>query len=180
MIRVGRCELNRLPGFEYDAEGLLFNCFSCIRRSMTWFPLDAAAYAGSLVAIDRLAGEHGLDGSTEIMAGHWLIITWSAVIELSMVSQTAISIKKIEFRGTGGAIGFRDLLRLVVTKWKGKAQTYGHFLQPRWCIIGIVDGIIAADGDDPQIRLLIVMSEFGQLLFDMHHVRTVPADKHDE
>ncbi|MFO0778607.1 MAG: hypothetical protein U0223_13540 [Nitrospira sp.] len=116
---------------------------------MTGLPFDAATYAGSLVALNRLAGEHGLDGCTEIMTGDRFIVTGAAVIELSMVGQTAISIKKIELWGTGSTIGFRDLLGLVVTEWKGKAQTYGHVLQFRRGIVGIVDGIITADGDDP-------------------------------
>ena len=147
---------------------------------MARLPLDAASYAGSLIALNGLAGEHGLDGCAEIATCDRLVVAGAAVIELSMVGQTAISIKKIEFRSAGSAIGFRDLLGLVVTEWKGKAQTYGHFFQPRWCIIGIVDGVITADGDDPEIRALIVLSEPGQLLFHMHHIRTVPADEHDQ
>ena len=177
---VGRCELNGVPGFEYDAEGLFFNRLSSIRRGMARLPLDAATDAGSLVTLNRLAGEHGLDGCAEIETCHRLVVAGAAVIELSMVGQTAISIKKIESRSTGGPIGFRNILGLVVTEWKGNAQTYGHFLQPRWCIIGIGDGIIAADGDDPQIRALIVLSEFGQFMLDMYHIGTVSADEHDE
>ncbi len=149
LIRVGRCELNRLPGFEYDAEGLLFNCFSCIRRSMAWLPLDTATDAGPLITIDGLAGEHGLNGCTEIMTCDWLVVARAAIIELSMVGQTAISIKKIEFWSTGGAIGFRDILGLVVTEWKSKTQALSHFFKFRRGIVGIADGIIAADGDDP-------------------------------
>lgn len=177
---VGPCELKGLPELACDGERLLFNRFSSIRRSMTWLPLDAAAYTGSLVTLNRLAGQHGLDGCAEIATCDRLVVAGAALIELPMIGQTAISIKKIEFRSTGGAIGFRNILGLVVTEWKGKAQTDGHFLQPRWCIIGIVDGVIAADGDDPEIRALIVLSEPGQLLFHMHHIRTVPADEHDE
>ena len=169
-----------LPGFEYDAEGLFFNRLSSIRRSMARLPLDAAPDAGSLVTLDRLAGEHGLDGCAEISTCDRLVVAGAAVIELPMIGQTAISIKKIEFRSTGGPIGFRNILGLVVTEWKGNAQTYGHFLQPRWCIIGIGDGIIATDGDDPEIRVLIVLSEFGQFLLDMYHIGTVSADEHDE
>lgn len=153
---------------------------SGIRRSIARLPLDAAAYAGFLVALDRFAGEHGLDGCAEIATCDRLVVAGAAVIELSMVGQTAISIKKIEFRSRGGPIGFRNILGLVVTEWKGNAQAGGHFLQPQWCIIGIVDGVIAADGDDPEIRALIVLSEPSQLLFYMHHIRTVPADEHDE
>ncbi len=147
---------------------------------MTWLPLDAAAYAGSLVVLNRLAGQHGLDGCVEIATCDRLVVAGAAVIELPMIGQTAMSIKKIEFWSTGGAIGFRDILGLVVAEGKGKAQTYGHFLQPRWCIIGIVDGIIAADGDDPEIRVLIVLSDLGQFLFHVHHIWTVPTDEHDE
>ena len=90
---VGPCELNRLPGFEYDAEGIFFNRLLSIRRSMARLPLDAAAYAGSLITIDRLAGEHGLDGCAEIATCDRLVVAGAAVIELSMVGQTAISIE---------------------------------------------------------------------------------------
>ena len=147
---------------------------------MARLPLDTAAYAGSLIAIDRLTTEPGLNGCTEIATCDRLVVTGAAVIELSMVGQMTILIKKIELWGAGRAIGLRDLLRLVVTEGEFKPQTYGHFLQSRWCILGIVDGISAADGDDSQIRLLIVMSELSQLMFDMYHIGTVPADEHDE
>lgn len=123
---------------------------------MTWLPLDATADAGFLSAIDRFAGEYGFNGCAEIATCDRLVVAGAAVIELSMVGQTAISIKKIEFRSTGGAIGFRNLLGLVVTEWKGKAQTYGHFPQPRWCVVWVVDGVITADGNDPESCLSIV------------------------
>ncbi len=147
---------------------------------MAWLPLDAAAYAGSLIAIDRLTTEHGLNGCTEIATCDRLVVTGAAVIELSMVGQMTISIKKIELWGAGRAIGLRDLLRLVVTERKRETQTYGHFFQFRRGIIGIVLGIITADRDDPQICLLIIMSESGKFLLHMYHIGTVPADKHDE
>ena len=92
------------------------------------FPLDAAAYAGSLLALNGITGEHGLDGCAEIVTRDRPVVAGAAVIEVSMVGQAAISIKEIEFRSAGGAIGFCDLLGLVVTEWKGQAQTYGHFL----------------------------------------------------
>ena len=60
---------------------------------MAWLPLDAAAYAGSLVALNRLAGEHGLDGCAEIATCDRLVVAGAAIIELSMVGQTAISIE---------------------------------------------------------------------------------------
>ena len=99
-----------------------FNGLSCVRWGIARLPLDTAANAGSLGAVDRLAGEHGVDGGAEIVAGDWLVVAGSALIELSMVGQAMISIKKVELWGTGSVIGLRDLLRLVVTEWKGKAQ----------------------------------------------------------
>jgi len=147
---------------------------------MPRLPLDATADAGFLSAIDRFAGEYSLDGSAKIVTGHRLVITWSAVIELSMVGEMTISIKQIEFWSAGRTIGFRDLLRLVVTEGEGEPQTYGHFFQLRWGIIRIAVGIIAADRDDPQILVLVVMSEPGELLLDMHYIGAVSADEHDE
>lgn len=147
---------------------------------MPRLPLDATADAGSLITIDRFAGEYSLDGGAEVMAGHRLVVTRSAVIELSVVGQTAISIKQIEFRGAGRLIGFRDLLRLVVAEGECEPQTYSHFFQFWRGIIGIALGIIAADRDDPQILVLIVMSESGQLLLNMHHIGAVSTDEHDK
>lgn len=115
---------------------------------MAWLPLDTATDAGSLITIEVLAGEHGLNGCTEIVTCDRLVVAGSALIELPMVGQSTLSIEKIKFWGTGGAIGFRDLLCLVVAEWKGKAQAYGHFFELRRCIIGIADGVIAADGND--------------------------------
>ena len=124
------------------------NSLSRLRWGIARLPLDTAADAGSLVPVDGLPGEHGLDGSAEIAAGDRFVVAWSALIELSMVGQSALSIKKIEFWSASSAIGLRDLLCLVVTEWKGQAQAYGHFLELRRCIIGIVDRVITADSHD--------------------------------
>ena len=125
-----------------------FNSLSRIRWGIAQLPLDTATNAGSLGTLDRLAGEHCLDGGAKIAAGDWLVVAGSALIELSMVGQSTIATKKIEFWGAGSAIGLRDLLCLVVTEWKGQAQTYGHFFKPGRCIIGIVDRVITADSHD--------------------------------
>ena len=85
---------------------------------MARLPLDATADAGSLIALDRLTTEHGLDGCTEIVTCDRLVVAGAAVIELSMVGQTAITIKKIELWGAGRTIGLRDFLSLVVTERK--------------------------------------------------------------
>lgn len=69
------------------------NSLSCIRRSLTRLPLDTAAYAGLLFAVDRLAGEYSLDGSAKIVAGHRLIITWSAVVQLPAIHKMPFAIK---------------------------------------------------------------------------------------
>lgn len=99
-----------------------FNSLSRVRWGIARLPLDAAANAGSLGTVDWLAGEHRVDSGTEIVAGDRLVVAGSALIELSMVGQTSISIKQVELWGAGNAIGLRDLLCLVVTEWKGKAQ----------------------------------------------------------
>ena len=65
---------------------------------MARLPLDAAAYAGFLVTIDGLSGQHGLDGCAEISTCDRLVVAGAAVIELPMIGQTAISIKKRCFR----------------------------------------------------------------------------------
>ncbi len=147
---------------------------------MARLPLDTAADAGSLIAIDRLAGEYCLDGSAKIMAGNRLVVARSAIVELSMVGQTALLIKKIKFWSTGRVIGFRDLLRLIVAEWKGELKTYGHFFQFRRGIIRIAGRIITADRENPQVCIFIVASESGQLLLDMHYIGAVTADEHDE
>jgi hypothetical protein len=157
-----------------------FNGLSRIRWGITRLPLDTATNTGSLGTGDRLIGKCSLDGSAEIVAGDWLVVPGTTVIELPVIHQSTISIKQIEFRGTGSVIGFRDLLCLVVTEWKGKAQAYGHFFKLRRCIIGIVDWVIAADGNDTYACVAMVASESGKLLLDMHHIRAVPADEHDE
>jgi hypothetical protein len=51
---------------------------------MTRLLLDTAPDAGPLVSIDRLAGEHGLDGRAEIAAGDRLVVAGSAVIYCSL------------------------------------------------------------------------------------------------
>ena len=60
---------------------------------MARLPLDTAAYAGFLIPLNRLAGEHGLDGCAEIATCDRLVVAGAAIIELSMVGQTAISIE---------------------------------------------------------------------------------------
>ncbi len=124
------------------------NGLSSVRRGIALLPLDTATNAGSLGVVDRLAGEHCLDGGAEIVAGDRFVVAGSALIELSMVGQSTIATKKIEFWGAGSAIGLRDLLCLVVTEWKGQAQAYGHFFEPGRCIIGIANGVIAANGNN--------------------------------
>jgi hypothetical protein len=95
------------------------NGLSSVRRGIARFPLDTAANAGSLGTLDRLAGEDCLDGGAEIVTSDWLVVAGPTLIELSMVGQSTIFTKKIEFWGAGSAIGLCDLLCLIVTEWKG-------------------------------------------------------------
>ncbi len=99
-----------------------FNSLSRVRWGIARLPLDTAANAGSLGTVDRLIGKYSLDGGAEIVAGDWLVVAGATIVELSVIHQSTISIKKIKLWGTGSAISLRDLLRLVVTEWEGKAQ----------------------------------------------------------
>lgn len=115
---------------------------------MTRLPLDTATNAGSLVTVDRLAGEHGLDGGAEITTGDQLVVAGTTVVQLSTVHQSPVTIEEIEVRSAGRVIGFRDFLRVVVTEWKGKAKAQGHFFELGRCIIGIPDRVVTADRDN--------------------------------
>jgi hypothetical protein len=84
---------------------------------MMRLPLDTATDAGLLVAIDLFSGEHGLDGGAEITARDRLVVTGAAVIQLSAIHQTPISIKEIKVRRAGGAISLCNFLCLVMTEW---------------------------------------------------------------
>ena len=105
-------------GVEATNEGKLP---SRVRRSTTLLPFDAAADAGPLIFVDQLTVKYGLDSSAEIAAGYRLIVPGSAVIQLAAIHQQPAMIEEIEVWSTGGAIGLRNLLCLVMTEWKGKA-----------------------------------------------------------
>lgn len=153
---------------------------SCIRRSMTRLPLDAAADARPLSTIDGLTREHGLDGGAKITAGHRFAIAGTTIVQLPTIDEPTVMIEEIKVRSTGSTIGFCNLLCFVVTEWKGEAQALGHFFQLRRRIIGISTRVVTADGEKSQACIQIVSPNLSQLLLDMHDVRTVPADEHDK
>ena len=62
-----------------------FNCLLGIGRGVATLPLDAAADAGLLVAVDRRTGEHRIDRCTKIAAGHRLVVAGATVVELPAV-----------------------------------------------------------------------------------------------
>ena len=89
---------------------------------MPRLPLDAAANAGPLVFIDWLVGESSLNRSTEITTSYRPVVAGPTVVQLSSIREAPLTIKEIEVWSAGSAIGFRNLLSLVVTEGKGKAQ----------------------------------------------------------
>ena len=104
-----------------------FSSLSRVRWGITRFPLDAAADARPLSAVDWCACEQSLDRRAEIATGHRFAIAGTTVVQLPTIDEPTVTIKDIKVRGAGCAIGFRDLLRLVVTEWKGKAEPLRHF-----------------------------------------------------
>src|SRR5688500_2721734 len=150
------------------------------RRDVARLPLDGAADAGLLRAVHRLAGKHGVDCGTQIAPGHRLVVARPAVVELPAIHQSPLRIKEKEGRCTGGLVTFGNILRLVETEGKTEIEPFSHLFQPIRRVIGIRRGVVAADAHNAKLFMLIVLANPGDFLLDVLHVRTVPADEHDE
>src|SRR5512132_1115996 len=74
-------------------------------------PLDAAADARHLVLGHRSAPERRVDRGAQIRAGHRSSVAGPAVVELTAVDETPISVEEEEVGRARGVVGPRDLLR---------------------------------------------------------------------
>src|SRR5499427_4563592 len=101
-----------------------------VSRIIAGFPLDAAADAGFLVRVDRLAGEHRIDRCAEIATSDRLVVARPAVVELPPIDQPPLTIEEIEVRSARSLVCLGNLLRFIEAKRKSEVQAVGHFLEP--------------------------------------------------
>src|SRR5580692_8177788 len=75
-------------------------------------PLDPTADARRLDCGDGAAGDDGVEGGAEVVAGDGLAVRGAAVVELAAVDEFAVRAEEVEVRGAGGRVGAGDRLSL--------------------------------------------------------------------
>ena len=149
-------------------------------RRLAQLPLDTATDAGFLVAIHRLPAQHGIDCAAQITARDGLVGSGATVVELAAIDQPAFSIEQVKVRRAGGLVRLRHFLSLVEAEWKAKREAFGHLLEPFWSVIGIMPRIVAADADDTQAGLRIVLSQLCDFCLNVQDIGTVAAEEHHQ
>src|SRR5580704_839422 len=127
-------------------------------QSLVRLPLDAAAYAGFLMGIDGLAGDHCIERRAQVFAGDGNAVPGAAVVELAAVYQLHAVVEEKEIRSAGGAIGAGDFLRFVIDVGEGEAQLAGLRGEALGCIFGVVRGVVAPDGHEADAFAIVIMA----------------------
>ena len=83
-------------------------------RFVTFFPLDVAADARTLVCGNRTPEQHCFRRAHEVTARNCVFIAGTTFVELASVDQFLVTIKKVEVRRTSRLIGFRNGLCRIV------------------------------------------------------------------
>ena len=102
----------------------------------------------------------------------------SAIVETAMISESSIGIENKEIGRALGIVGFGDGLRLVVEKRKGKIVLDSQFAKSLRRVIGVGGRIIRADCHERDAFWLVMACDSQNLLPNVDHVRTMPADEH--
>src|SRR5882757_6910736 len=89
-------------------------CFSEILRFVARLPLDVAADARLLGWCKSLAGQHGIEGFTQIFSRHRQPVARAAFVELAAINEPMLLVEKKKVRRAGGAIRFGDGLSRIV------------------------------------------------------------------
>ena len=95
-----------------------------------------------------------------------------------MISESSIGIEDEEVGRALGIVLFGHGLRLVVEKRKGKIVLDSHFAKSLRRVIRVGGGIIRGDCDKRGAFWLVMACDSQNLVPNVDHVRTVPADEH--
>lgn len=97
-----------------------------------------------------------------------------------MISESSIGIEDEKVRRALGIVCFGHRLRLIVEKRKGKIVLNGHFAKPLRRVVGVSGRIIRANRQKRDAFRLVMPRDPQNLVPNVDHVRTVPADEHHD
>jgi hypothetical protein len=141
------------------------------------FPLDVAADAGDLVAGNRLARQHSLDGPVEVIAGDWLVVARPTRVKLASVGQLAVLIEEEQIRCAGGPERASDLLGLIQQVREAPPVLLGegrHVLGP---VLRVGGGVVGVDRQHGQTLVHPLTGPLPECRPDVDDVRAVVADE---
>lgn len=127
-----------------------------------------------------MTGQNGVRRCAQVGAGDGNGVAGSATVELATIGQFAFGVEQEEVRGASSVIGFGHRLAFVVQIGKGIAESFGFLSHFRRTVVGVVGGIVGAEGDDGQALGLVVLGELNQALADVLDEWAVVADDHDQ
>ena len=97
-----------------------------------------------------------------------------------MISESSIGIEDEEVRRALGIVCFGYRLRLIVEERKGKIVFNGHFAKSLRRVVGVSGRIIRANRQKRDAFRLVMARDPQNLVPDVNHIRTVPADEHHD
>ena len=147
---------------------------------VTPFPLDVAADAGPLIVAHRLAGEHGVEGRSQVLAGDRDRVAGPAAVQLAPIDELLILVENVEIRRASGLVGEGNLLCLVVEVRECVADLGlfpGHHLG---AVVGMGGHVVGADANNGHALALIFLAQPGQLVAHVLDVGAVVANERDQ
>ena len=103
-----------------------------------------------------------------------------AVVELTAVDETPVSVEEEEVRRTRGVVGLRNLLRLIEQIREGVAGFAGFLGEARGGVLRVGLGVVRADRDDREAGVHVIPTELCDPGPHVSHVRAVAADEHHQ
>ena len=102
------------------------------------------------------------------------------VVDAAVVDELAIPIEDEDVGRACGVVGARDLLALVVEVREGESLVGRPLLHLIEGVVGVLVGVVGADGHQPHAPVLVVALNFEEAILAGDGVGAVVAGEHDD
>jgi hypothetical protein len=150
-----------------------------LRRSLL-LPFDVAAETRNLLFVNLPPRKNSIDGDPQILARYRDVVTGPTGIELATIDELSLAVEKEKVGRTGGCIGTRHILRLVVAIREAESKPLSLLFQVFRSIVRVCGSIIGRNSNNPNGFRGIVSAKLCYRALDVLYVGTMPANKHHQ
>ena len=125
-----------------------------------------------------MASKHRVEGGAHFTSSHREAVARRALVETAVVSEPSIGIEDVEVGSALRIVCSGDQLRPVVEKRKREIVLDGHLAKFLRRVVGVGGEIVRTDRYEGDAFRLVMARDSQNLVTNVNHIRTVPADKH--